>query len=755
MQPSSQVIPASQLYTKLKLFGKGAYGSVYKGLDNKSGKVVAIKILNLDTTEDDVVDIQKEITLLSELTRSDSVNITPYHGCFLNRTKLWIIMDFAAGGSVRNLMKAGKIEEKYIAVIAREVLLALRYLHKNKIIHRDIKAANILLTEEGNVQLCDFGVAGVTSMNNLKRNSFVGTPYWMAPEVIREGALYDFKADIWSFGITMYEIATGNPPLANQDPMRAIILIPRSKPPQLEGSFSAAIKEFVEQCVNEDPDERPSADDLLKTKFIRFASKTSSTILTDLIQKYERWKESQESKRTSFNSQDINDSDGDDEFNLSDFEDLNTDAWEFDTLKSERPGLIGSNSNLSEIPQPSNDIPAGVSLSHPDLLQPSNEHRPYQRAYSDTHPLVRLFIDTKSAQTTHNMPVNTLNTFYGNAAAPLASGATTPSTLNASPPYQPPAFMDPRFNLSAPNLTPSNLTPLSTYSASSASTARPFDMSTGGELRAGLEHADFFNSPSPVSMGMATPTQQQPHPSPHLRPSDASIYASTKDKFTENQLNSSVHDHHDSPSHFDFNTSTTITSSARLTPQQSTLAAPTTPRSFEKLSPTGLGVGKPMMMRQGSLPDQLPPSRPGSRRPSRATGISPNSEDLDTDFSDNMLLGRRTRSNTNAHPEDELPLKALISSKHQMQNEDKKPNSKPGGQSDGGAVRQLQHINTSAQFVASPANSPTATMLPDLRPLRLSSMRGSEDVYQELSFTLDHLDEHLEALEHALSVVKL
>lgn len=353
------------------------------------------------------------------------------------------------------------------------------------------------------------------------------------------------------------------------------------------------------------------------------------------------------------------------------------------------------------------------------------------------------------------MPVNTLNTFYGNAAAPLASGATTPSTLNASPPYQPPAFMDPRFNLSAPNLTPSNLTPLSTYSASSASTARPFDMSTGGELRAGLEHADFFNSPSPVSMGMATPTQQQPHPSPHLRPSDASIYASTKDKFTENQLNSSVHDHHDSPSHFDFNTSTTITSSARLTPQQSTLAAPTTPRSFEKLSPTGLGVGKPMMMRQGSLPDQLPPSRPGSRRPSRATGISPNSEDLDTDFSDNMLLGRRTRSNTNAHPEDELPLKALISSKHQMQNEDKKPNSKPGGQSDGGAVRQLQHINTSAQFVASPANSPTATMLPDLRPLRLSSMRGSEDVYQELSFTLDHLDEHLEALEHALSVVKL
>ncbi|KAI9286216.1 kinase-like domain-containing protein [Umbelopsis sp. AD052] len=306
MQPSSQAVPASQLYTKLKRVGKGAYGSVYKGLDNKSGKVIAIKILNLDTAEDDVTDIQNEITLLSDLTRSESVNITPYHGCFLNKTKLWIIMDFAGGGSVRNLMKAGKIEEKYIAVIAREVLMALKFLHKHKIIHRDIKAANILMTDEGNIQLCDFGVAGQTSMNCLKRNSFVGTPYWMAPEVIREGALYDFKADIWSFGITIYEIATGNPPLANQDPMRAIIMIPRSKPPQLEGQFSAAIKEFVEQCVNEEPDERPSADDLLKSKFIRFASKTSSTILIDLIRRYEEWKQEQEAKRSSFTSQDMN-----------------------------------------------------------------------------------------------------------------------------------------------------------------------------------------------------------------------------------------------------------------------------------------------------------------------------------------------------------------------------------------------------------------------------------------------------------------
>ncbi|KAG5440647.1 hypothetical protein PCK2_000235, partial [Pneumocystis canis] len=120
--------------------------------------------------------------------------------------------------------------------------------------------ANILVTNDGRVQLCDFGVAAQLSANNFKRSTFVGTPYWMAPEVITEGVSYNFKADIWSLGITVYEIATGNPPFADQEPMRAIILIPRSPPTRLEGSqFSSHLKEFVAICLNEDADERPSA----------------------------------------------------------------------------------------------------------------------------------------------------------------------------------------------------------------------------------------------------------------------------------------------------------------------------------------------------------------------------------------------------------------------------------------------------------------------------------------------------------------
>ncbi|CAG8595996.1 15081_t:CDS:2, partial [Dentiscutata heterogama] len=172
-------------YSKQELVGRGAYGSVYKGINNDTNQVVAIKVLNLDTEEDDVGDIIKEINLLS-LLNSESQNITRYYGSFLHGTKLWIIMEYAAGGSIRTLLKAGAIEEKYISIITREVLLAISYLHKCKIIHRDIKAANILLTAEGKVQLCDFGVAGQLTASNAKRTSFVGTPYWMAPEVITE-----------------------------------------------------------------------------------------------------------------------------------------------------------------------------------------------------------------------------------------------------------------------------------------------------------------------------------------------------------------------------------------------------------------------------------------------------------------------------------------------------------------------------------------------------------------------------------------
>ncbi|KAJ8323796.1 kinase that interacts with cdc31p [Batrachochytrium dendrobatidis] len=301
--------------------GKGSFGNVYKGIKKSNGQVVAIKVLDLDTDEDEISDVRKEIALLSTC---DSSSITRYHGSILNGSKLWIIMDYAGGGSIRELLKSGPIDERYIAIVAREVLLALVYLHKSVgIIHRDIKAANILLTDSGQVKLCDFGVAGQITTTSARRNSFVGTPYWIAPEIIKR-AQYDFKADIWSLGITIIEMATGNPPFADQEPRRALFLIPRTRPPKLEGHFSTSIQEFIAGCLREEPEDRPSSEQLLNFKFIKDAKKGTDS-LRELLQRQKQWKiQNNDPDEVSFEAN-IN-SDSDDNIDTGD-------DWIFDTVR--------------------------------------------------------------------------------------------------------------------------------------------------------------------------------------------------------------------------------------------------------------------------------------------------------------------------------------------------------------------------------------------------------------------------------------
>ncbi|GAC98803.1 likely protein kinase [Pseudozyma hubeiensis SY62] len=285
--------PVNSVYRRLELVGRGAYGAVYRGVHVETGAAVALKVVNLDTPDDDVSDIQREVALLSQLREAASKNVVRYWGCWLKGPELWIVMDFAEGGSVRTLMKAGPIAERYCAVIVRETLVALNYLHKSGIIHRDIKAANILLTSTGRILLCDFGVAASLASNSVhsKRSTFVGTPYWMAPEVITEGKTYDQKADVWSLGITIYEMATGNPPLADVEQMRVIMLIPKSKPPRLpaEGDFSPAMRDFVAACLNEEPKERATSEELNKLKWIKTFAKTPSSVLKDVIRAYNAW----------------------------------------------------------------------------------------------------------------------------------------------------------------------------------------------------------------------------------------------------------------------------------------------------------------------------------------------------------------------------------------------------------------------------------------------------------------------------------
>lgn len=291
-------------YRRLDKIGYGNFGVVYRGVDTRTRRVVAIKTLDLDTVEDEVESVQHEVGLLAHLSATRSSNVTRYFGTVLDGSRLWLVMDLCSGGSVRTLLQAGSLDDRTLGVLFREIAIGVRAIHNEGIIHRDLKAANVLITMSGQVRLCDFGVAAPT--NRTKRNTVVGTPYWMAPEVITEGQSYTNKADIWSLGITFYELVTGNPPYAEHEAMRALLLITSSRPPRLEGpKYAPALKDLVALCLDEDPRARPSADDVLKHKFIKMYAKVPTTILRSVVERYMAWKRDRQDHRDSllmFNS---------------------------------------------------------------------------------------------------------------------------------------------------------------------------------------------------------------------------------------------------------------------------------------------------------------------------------------------------------------------------------------------------------------------------------------------------------------------
>lgn len=300
----SQLKDPAGIFELIEVVGNGTYGQVHKGRHVKTGQLAAIKIM--EVTEDEEEEIRLEVDVLRKF--SYHQNIATYYGAFVQKgspgheDQLWLVMEYCGAGSVTDLVKSTKnrsLKEDWIAYISREVLRGLSHLHKQKVIHRDIKGQNVLLTDNADIKLVDFGVSAQLDRTIGKRNTFIGTPYWMAPEVIAcdqdPTATYDYRSDQWSLGITAIEIAEGEPPLCSMHPMRALFLIPRNPPPRLKQlkKWSPRFINFIDRCLTKDPTRRPTSDELLRHPFVtEFNERSVRVSIREQIDRMKRKKAS-------------------------------------------------------------------------------------------------------------------------------------------------------------------------------------------------------------------------------------------------------------------------------------------------------------------------------------------------------------------------------------------------------------------------------------------------------------------------------
>ncbi|KAJ5125627.1 hypothetical protein N7448_004945 [Penicillium atrosanguineum] len=287
-----------------ELIGKGAYGRVYKGRQIPSGRLVAIKVLDIDSLDyksqrdfrdESIKDFIHETKVMKQVKDSGAQNINELIEAISIHSQLWLVCEYCPGGSVRTLMRAtgDKLDEKYIIPIARELAVGLRAIHEAGIIHRDVKAANILVHEEGRLEICDFGVAGILQSQRDKRSTWIGTPHWMPPEMFGRGPAhrYSSEVDVWAFGCTLYEFANGSPPNAGlREPMQIGRQLNRTAPKLNNDNYSQGLQELIAFVLEPDPANRPTMADVLEHPYIAGTEEEYPTSsVGELVRNYYQW----------------------------------------------------------------------------------------------------------------------------------------------------------------------------------------------------------------------------------------------------------------------------------------------------------------------------------------------------------------------------------------------------------------------------------------------------------------------------------
>lgn len=385
----------------LELIGKGAYGRVFKANDLKRKEVVALKVVDVDPHDykvhvqekDDSIDtVLHEIKVLRQLRDSNARNINLYIDAFPIHSQLWIVTEYCPGGSLHTLMQGtgSKLEEKYIIPVARELAIALKAIHAAGIIHRDLKAANVMIHERGMLQVIDFGVAGLLQTSKEKRSTVIGTPHWMAPEMSSQIAQrgppsldYGTEVDVWAYGCTLYEIAMGHPPYHRAAAGRALTMMHKRKIPELqEDGFSQALTELVSYVLQSDPGNRPSMNAVAQHHYVLNTENTYPTqSLADLVKIYYRWEYSGGQRSSLFMPGGAeaaafpNDND----------EDLD---WNFSTTANFDQQFSRS-ITVSDQPTITMDLNPAVERStpqHPDAVADDHAalHQPYPELYTPT-----------------------------------------------------------------------------------------------------------------------------------------------------------------------------------------------------------------------------------------------------------------------------------------------------------------------------------------------------------------------------------